>query len=110
MVAPTYLAAVVAALLLSTTAACGEPSDVDRPTEQAMPEITISQALEQNVDGLMALPGVVGTGQGECSGAPCIKVLVVEKTQDLLAQIPSEIEGYIVQVEESGEIKARGGG
>ena len=38
---------------------------------------------------------------------PCIKVLVVEKTSELLAQIPPEVEGYTVEVLESGEIKAR---
>ena len=75
-----------------------------------MPERTISQVLEQHVDGLMALDGVVGAGQGECSGTPCIKVLVVEKTQDVLDRVPNELERYTVEVVESGEIEARTGG
>ena len=71
-----------------------------------MPEKTIAQVLEQHTDALMSLPGVVGTGQGECSGRPCVKVLVVEKTSELLSQIPAAIEGYTVEVQEVGEIKA----
>ena len=72
-----------------------------------MPEKTIRQVLEQHTDSLMSLPGVVGAGQGECSGRPCIKVFVLEKTSELARQIPSTIEGYRVEVVESGEIKAR---
>ena len=106
MVAPRYLAVVVA-LFLSTTATCGEPTAVNEPTKQPMPEKTISQVLDQHTDSIMSLPGVVGTGQGECSGRPCITVLVVEKTPEVLGQIPSAIEGYMVEVRESGEIKAR---
>ena len=71
-----------------------------------MPDKTIEQVLQEQTDSLMALPGVVGTAMGLCSGEPCIKVLVVEKTDDLLKQIPTEIEGYQVAVDETGEIKA----
>ena len=48
----------------------------------------------------------MGTAQGECSGEPCIKVFVIKKTTDLLDQIPDSIEGYKVEVQETGEIKA----
>ncbi len=54
----------------------------------------------------MALPGVVGTAQGLCSGKPCIQVFVVEATEELLKQIPKEIEGYTVDVQQTGEFKA----
>ncbi len=54
----------------------------------------------------MGLSGVVGVNQGECSETPCIRVLVVKKTTDLLRQIPSAIEGYAVDITETGEIKA----
>ena len=54
----------------------------------------------------MALPGVVGAGQGLCAGAPCIKVFVAKKTPELVRQIPPAIEGYAVAVEETGEFQA----
>ena len=71
-----------------------------------MPAKTIEQVLDQHAESLLALSGVVGVGQGECSGKPCIRVLVVEKTSDLLRRIPSAIEGYTVDITETGEIKA----
>ena len=71
-----------------------------------MPDKTIEQVLQEQTDSLMALPGVVGTAMGLCSGEPCIRVFVVEKTAGLLKQIPAEIEGYQVAVDETGEIKA----
>ncbi|MCH7984733.1 MAG: hypothetical protein IIC28_12270 [Chloroflexi bacterium] len=58
-----------------------------------------------DTDGLMALPGVVGTAHGECAALPCIKVLVVQKAPELIRRIPSAIEGYAVEVIETGEIK-----
>ncbi len=71
-----------------------------------MQQKSIEEALREHTDGLMSLPGVVGTGQGLCDGQPCIKVFIVKKTPELLRQIPAEIEGYTVAVEETGEIKA----
>ena len=75
-----------------------------------MQEKTIEAVLREHTDSLMSLPGVVGTAQGECAGKPCIKVFVAHKTADLLAQIPSAIEGYTVAVQETGEIRPLGSG
>ena len=71
-----------------------------------MPEKTIQQVLTDHSASLMALPGVVGVGQGECSGQPCIRVLAAKKTDELLKLVPQVIEGYQVAVDETGEIKA----
>ncbi len=71
-----------------------------------MPKKTIEEVLKQHTPSLMAVPGVVGTAQGSCSGKPCIKVFVAEKTPELLKQIPSSLEGYPVEVQETGEIRA----
>ncbi len=68
---------------------------------------TIEEVLSQYTDSLMSIPGVVGTAIGECEGQPCIKVLVVEKTPELLGKIPSTLEGFVVDVQETGEIRAR---
>ncbi len=73
-----------------------------------MPEPAISEVLEASQDSIMALSGVVGVGIGERDGEPCIRVLVVKKTSNLLEKIPSEIEGYAVEVDETGEIHALG--
>ncbi len=71
-----------------------------------MQKKTIQTVLKEHTHSLMVLPGVVGTGLGECSGKPCIKVFVVKKTPDLLKQIPSTLEGYTVAVQETGEFRA----
>jgi hypothetical protein len=72
----------------------------------SQPEKTIEAVLREHTDRLMALPGVVGTAQGLCDGKPCIRVFVVTKTADLLVQIPDVLEGYTVEVQETGVIRA----
>ena len=68
-------------------------------------EQTIGDVLMKHTKGLLTIPGVVGTGQGLCEGHPCIKVFVVRKTPELNAQIPRNLGGYPVALEETGEIK-----
>ena len=62
--------------------------------------------LKEHTDSLMSLAGVVGTAQGLCSGKPCIKVYVAKKTSVLVKQIPATLEGYTVEIQVTGEIKA----
>lgn len=71
---------------------------------------SIQAVLEENATTLMAISGVVGTALGECSGKPCIKVFVAQRTPELLKQVPSSLEGYPVAVEESGQFRARESG
>lgn len=52
------------------------------------------------------MPGVVGVGIGAFDGKPVIKVLVVKKTPELEKKIPKMVEGYLVLIEETGEIRA----
>lgn len=66
---------------------------------------SIEQVLKEHTDHLMSIPGVTGTAQGELEGKPCIKVYVEKKTTELEKQIPDEIEGYPVEIQESGVIK-----
>ena len=87
--------------LLVAPLACSQQGN-----QTVMQKKTIQTVLKEHTDKLMALPGVVGTGLGECSGKPCIKVFVVKKTPDLLKQIPSTLEGYTVAVQETGEFRA----
>ena len=53
----------------------------------------------------MSLPRVVGVAQGECDGQPCIRVLIVEQTDELSGQISSNIDGYPVVVDVTGEVR-----
>ena len=63
----------------------------------------IGEILKRHTDELMAVPGVVGIAEGKSQGRPCIKVFVVDRNSVALRQIPDTIEGYLLQVEESGE-------
>ena len=92
--------------MMASVGACGNEATNSVQEETTMQEKTIEQVLREHTDILMALPGVVGTAQGECAGEPCIKVLVVKKSTDLLERIPTSIDGYAVEVVETGEIKA----
>ena len=73
-----------------------------------MPDRPIEQVLTEHTDALMALPGVVGTGQGMQGTEPCIRVYVSSTSPELLTRIPSSLEGYAVAVVETGEFHARG--
>ncbi len=93
-------------LVLLSGAVC-RPGDSPPPAaETTVPERTIAQVLDAHTDRLLALPGVVGTAQGECDGSPCILVLVVEETPELREKIPDELDGYSVGIQATGEIRA----
>lgn len=72
-----------------------------------MPRKTIEQVLKEHTPEIMSVSGVVGTAQGLCDDAPCIKVYVAELTPELEKMLPDEIDGYMVKIEETGEFKAR---
>jgi len=100
-----FMAAVSLLWVLSATVACSQQG-AHQQKEKPMSEKTIEAVLKEHTDKLMSLPGVVGTAQGECAGKPCIKVFVAKKTSDLLKQIPATLEGYAVEIQVTGEIKA----
>ena len=78
----------------------------DHGEEKTMPTKAIEQVLKEHTDAWMSISGVVGTAIGEHKGKPCIKVLVVKKTENLTKRIPSQVEGFPVILEETGEIRA----
>jgi hypothetical protein len=78
----------------------------DRGKGTQVPKKPIEQVLKEHTGDLMSLPGVVGTGQGLCSGQPCIKVFVSKKTAKLEKRIPKNLEGYPVVIQETGKFKA----
>lgn len=68
----------------------------------------IREVLNRHTDELMAVPGVVGVAEGLSQGRSCIKVFVVDRNSKLLRRIPETIEGFLLQIEESGEFQALG--
>ena len=67
-------------------------------------ENSIEEVKQRHEDELLGIEGVVGIGIGECDATPCIIVYVVTKSPELVEAIPKELEGFKVQIEESGDI------
>ena len=66
----------------------------------------IQEVLKRHTDELMTISGVVGVAEGKSHGRPCIRVFVVSKNSELLRRIPETIEGFSLQIEESGQFHA----
>ena len=64
----------------------------------------IEDVLKEHTPELMAIDGVVGTAEGEENGQPCILVFLARDTQQLRDRIPTQIEGYPVKLQVTGEI------
>ncbi|HKZ22032.1 MAG TPA: hypothetical protein VJ165_02395 [candidate division Zixibacteria bacterium] len=96
---------ILSALLLICGLTCTK-SKVDQQSKpDQMTNKPIEEVLKEHTPHLMSIPGVTGTAQGELDGKPCIKVYVVKETEELKKQVPKEIEGYPVEIQESGVIK-----
>jgi hypothetical protein len=96
------------ALVLLGVMSCAPHSASREPAESHMAKQTIQDVLKKNTDDLMSIPGVQGVAVGERGGRPCILVLVVKKTSEIMTKIPSELEGFPVVVEETGAIRRLG--
>lgn len=68
--------------------------------------MTITEVLKKYTDEWMAIPGVIGTGEGEADGKPAILVLVEERSDTIDKKIPKTIEGHKVVIEATGAIEA----
>jgi len=69
-----------------------------------MPDI--NQVMQAHVQEFMSRPGVVGVYIGAREDSTlCIRVMVVQATAALRDQIPSTLEGFPVEIEETGEIR-----
>jgi hypothetical protein len=81
----------------SASAAAGpETASAEPPADPP----TIDEVLARHGETLRGIRGVVGVESAECDGAPCIRITVTRRTQNLLAQLPSSVEGYPVTVVE----------
>lgn len=77
-----------------------------KPQEHTVQKKPIEQVLKEHTDRLMSIEGVLGTAIGECQQEPCIKVLVEKKTLVMEKRIPSSLEGWKVEIEEVGRVRA----
>ena len=69
-------------------------------------EDAIASAIREHSDVLMSLPGVEGLGQALCDGEPCIRVFVTAATPQVIARIRVLLQGYTIEIEETGEFHA----
>ncbi len=72
----------------------------------SLPVRPFEEVLREHTPGLMAVPGVIGTGQGERAGQPILVVYVTRRTPELERRVPREIEGYRVEIRETGQVRA----
>jgi len=88
------------------------PSGTQSPVVQTQRRESVSQkdinaVLKDHEGELMALPGVVGVYVGLLPDEKtvCLKVMVVQETEDLKGRIPKSLDGHPVLIEESGVIR-----
>ena len=72
-----------------------------------MPARTIEEVQNAYTDAWMDIPGVVGTAVGEADGKPCIRIFVLEITEELEEKLPFSVEGFPVIVEVPGGFRTR---
>ncbi len=80
---------------------CGKSSS------NTMQDDKIFEVVDKHSPELMEIPGVAGVyvGMLKDNKTYCIKVMAEKITPELQKEIPDEIEGYKVLIEETGEIK-----
>ena len=81
------------------------PIQAQPGSNDASPSGDIMATQAQLESQVMDLPGVVGIGQIECDGAPCFIVYVELDDPALTKQIPTEINGFKVEIEASGPVQ-----
>ena len=71
-----------------------------------MNRTSIATAIESYGPGLMELKHVVGVGESNCNGEPCIRVYLAKADHETLSEIPAKLDGITVIKEISGPIRA----
>ncbi len=94
--------AIIAIWLTILTAGCAQ---AELPDKSATVQRPIAEVYEKHNEQLMAVPGVVGTAISLCEGKPCIKVYAVKRTAELSRGIPQLLDGYPVEIEETGVLR-----
>lgn len=95
------LVALVAAAAVVTGCGTPEPPREENVTTQR----PVAEVIRDHAAGWMELEGVEGVYEGRTAdGATCLKVMVVEITDELRASLPDTIEGYPVFLHPTGPI------
>ena len=68
----------------------------------------VSEVLKSHSAELMAIPGVVGTGEGASGGSPLIFILVSRRTPEVDSRVPKQLEGYPVEIRVVGVVRKLG--
>ncbi len=85
---------------------CGSSMREKQEGNSMKPSRSIDTVKDAHTSELMNIPGVVGVYIGEAdNGIMYIGVMVKKRTPEIERQIPKMLEGYPVQIEETGEIK-----
>ena len=93
-------------LVIFFAGGCRTQQDEKQGEKVVMAKRDINQVKDAHTPELMAIPGVVGVYIGQIKdNQPCIGVMVVKKTPELLKKIPKDLDGYPVKIDETGEIK-----
>ena len=71
-----------------------------------MSQESINKVIDTHRSRLMSIPGVVGIGEGKYHDVPCIVVFVTDKESPSIQQIPENINGFLVKIEESGVFRS----
>jgi hypothetical protein len=86
--------------------ACLAQTVPNAPQDAGMKTKDIEQVLREQREWIMAVPGVVGAGIGLCGDRPCIKVYSSEPASALAPKLPRSVDGYAVDIEVTGPIRA----
>ena len=65
-----------------------------------------ADVIRRHAPALMAIPDVVGTGEGALDGRPCVVVFVSRRTDTIVARIPQLLEGLPTRIVETGTPEA----
>src|SRR5262245_7246238 len=95
------------AILILLAGACASPSGrgPDRRSS-SVKKGTITEVLAARTPEIIAIPGVIGTGEGSEKGERVFVVFVAHRTPELDAKLPREIDGYTVVIREAGDVTA----
>lgn len=102
-----HLAKALIILMLAAGPAAGPGcSDKEAGT---MEDRTIAEVIRDRAAELMAIPGVTGVAEGRTADdRVCLVIYVHTRTPALERDLPREVSGFPVVVEESGEIRPLG--
>jgi hypothetical protein len=96
------LALTVLSVAACTNHAAPSPDATSTPPDTTMRPI--EEVLAAHTDSLMAIEGVSGVGQALCDEQPCLRVYVHSRTPAVENQLPDQLEGYLIEVVETGQI------